>query len=170
MLTLWLTPLWLFALGVTVGLVVLAVLFGLLWLINRKAAEGAWAAIRESVLMPVLWIAAILVALFAFAFPQMPSDRVLDVRWERLVSKLEPGARERWTAIARFRGASAREVEMVATLYDASLDALHRHSWPTSLDWLFRRNEFETRAMFANQLSASSHDRSRPYPDGTASK
>ncbi len=78
MLTLWLTPLWLFALGVTVGLAILAVLFGLLWLINRKAAEGVWAAVRESVLMPILWIAVGMVALFAFAFPQMPTDRVLE--------------------------------------------------------------------------------------------
>jgi ABC-type transport system involved in multi-copper enzyme maturation permease subunit len=78
MLKLWLTPLWIFALGVTVGLAVLAVLFGLLWLINRKAAERAWAAISESALMPILWLAVGLVALFAFAFPQMPTDRVLE--------------------------------------------------------------------------------------------
>lgn len=78
MLKLWLTPLWLFALGVTVGLVILAALFGFLWLVNRKAAEGAWAALSESVLMPVLWLAVGMVALFAFAFPQMPADKVLE--------------------------------------------------------------------------------------------
>ncbi len=78
MLKLWLTPLWIFALGVTVGLAVLAALFGLLWLVNRKAAQRAWAAISESALMPVLWLAVGMFALFAFAFPQMPTDRVLE--------------------------------------------------------------------------------------------
>ncbi|MEQ8846409.1 ABC transporter permease [Botrimarina sp.] len=77
-LTLWLTPLWILSLGTTLGLVVLAALFGLLWLVKRSAAEAAWASIRESVLMPVLWIAVGLAALLVLAFPQMPTDDVLD--------------------------------------------------------------------------------------------
>jgi heme/copper-type cytochrome/quinol oxidase subunit 2 len=78
MLTIWLTPLWMLSLGVTVGLAILVVLYALLWAVNRRAAEAAWAAVRESVLMPVLWLAVAMVALFAFAFPQMPTDRVLE--------------------------------------------------------------------------------------------
>lgn len=77
MLNLWLTPLWMLSLGTTLGLVVLAVLYGLLYLVNRRAAAVAWSAISESVFMPVLWIAVGLVGLTVFAFPQMPSEQVL---------------------------------------------------------------------------------------------
>ncbi|TWT95915.1 ABC-2 family transporter protein [Botrimarina colliarenosi] len=81
MLKLWLTPLWLLALGVTLGLAILALLFGLLWVLNRKAAEGVWAAVSESVLMPILWLGVGMVALFAFAYPQMPTDQVIESLW-----------------------------------------------------------------------------------------
>lgn len=78
MLNLWLTPLWMLSLGTTLGLVVLAVLYLVLYLANRKAAEAAWAAISESVLMWVLWLAVAMVGLAVFAFPQMPTDKVLE--------------------------------------------------------------------------------------------
>lgn len=78
MLQIWLTPLWMLALGVTAGLAALAVLYALLWLVHRGAAESAWTALRESVLMPVLWLAVAMVGLFAVALPQMPAERVLE--------------------------------------------------------------------------------------------
>lgn len=75
-LQIWLTPLWMLSLGVTLGLVILAVLYAILTVVNRRAATAAWAAIAESVLMPVLWLAVAMAALFAFAWPQMPTERV----------------------------------------------------------------------------------------------
>jgi hypothetical protein len=58
------------------------------------------------------------------------TDRRLDVTWERLVSDLRPGKRETWTAVVRGADRRARPAEMVATLYDASLDALRPFDWP----------------------------------------
>ncbi|QDT68303.1 ABC-2 family transporter protein [Planctomycetes bacterium MalM25] len=77
-LQLWLTPLWMLALGTTLGLAVLAVLFLLLRVANRPASETAWAAISESVLMPILWIAVGMAALVVFAWPQMPTEKVVE--------------------------------------------------------------------------------------------
>jgi hypothetical protein len=57
-------------------------------------------------------------------------DRELKVRWEHLVSKLEPGQRETWTAVITGADATRAVAEMVATLYDASLDQYTRYVWP----------------------------------------
>lgn len=76
-LQLWLTPLWMLSLGVTAGIVVLAVLLGLLWVLNRPKAEQAIASIGESVLMPMLYLAAAMVVLAVVAIPQMPTKEVL---------------------------------------------------------------------------------------------
>jgi len=62
------------------------------------------------------------------------SNKRLKLRWEHMVSKLEPGAKETWTAV--IEGGDA--AEMVATLYDASLDAFVRHGFG-GLAGLFRR-------------------------------
>lgn len=75
-LQLWVTPLWMLSIGATVGLVFLAVLYGVLCAVNRPAANAAWASISESVLAPILWLAVAMAALFVFAWPQMPTDRV----------------------------------------------------------------------------------------------
>jgi hypothetical protein len=64
------------------------------------------------------------------------SDKELKVRWERIVSKLEPGARQTWTAV--IEGGEA--AEMVATLYDASLDAFAKHGFG-GIAGLFRREQ-----------------------------
>ncbi len=77
-LQLWITPLWMLSLGTTAGLVILAVLYGILYAVNRPAANAAWAAISESVVMPILWLAIAMLGLMAFAWPQMPTDKVLE--------------------------------------------------------------------------------------------
>jgi len=66
------------------------------------------------------------------------SDRVLNVRWERFTSKLLPGQRETWTAVVTGPDARHAAAEMVATLYDASLDAFAPLSWGGI--WGFRQN------------------------------
>src|SRR5690606_13115087 len=53
----WLTPLWIFGLGALAGLVTLVLLWGLLFLVHRRAALAAPVVIRDGVLYPVLWIA-----------------------------------------------------------------------------------------------------------------
>ncbi len=61
---------------------------------------------------------------------QVPwTNKDLKLRWEHLVSKLEPGAKETWTAVIEGAGGEAVAAEMVATLYDASLDAFAPHAF-----------------------------------------
>lgn len=76
------------------------------------------------------------------------TNKELHVKWERFVSKLEPGAKERWTAIITGPDAKPAVAEMVATLYDASLDQFQKHAWPSGFgffrtDYSPRRSQFE---------------------------
>lgn len=77
------------------------------------------------------------------------SNKELSIKWERFVSKLGPGQKETWTAIVT--GADAKRVatEMVATLYDASLDAFTKHDWLRSFG-VFRREQTSVYSQFAN--------------------
>lgn len=57
------------------------------------------------------------------------TNKDLKVRWEHMVNKLEPGAKESWTAIIEGPDGEAAVAEMVATLYDASLDEFVPHQF-----------------------------------------
>ncbi len=65
-------------------------------------------------------------------------NKDLDLSWEHFVSKLQPGAKETWTLVIRPSGtdvtnsASVQKsaAELVATLYDESLDAFAPLNWP----------------------------------------
>ncbi|MEC8989529.1 MAG: MG2 domain-containing protein, partial [Verrucomicrobiota bacterium] len=57
------------------------------------------------------------------------SNMKLKVQWERFVSQLRPGQQETWTATITGPDAEKAVAEMVATLYDASLDAFAPHHW-----------------------------------------
>ncbi len=64
------------------------------------------------------------------------TNKQLTVRWERFLSKLKPGQKETWTAIIEDKSgdsdaAMKRAAEMVATLYDASLDTFTAHDFPS---------------------------------------
>jgi ABC-type transport system involved in multi-copper enzyme maturation permease subunit len=52
----WLTPVWLLSIGVTIGAAVLLVLYGLLWLVSRPAAAGAFRGVRDGVLQYVSYV------------------------------------------------------------------------------------------------------------------
>jgi uncharacterized protein YfaS (alpha-2-macroglobulin family) len=66
------------------------------------------------------------------------SDRVFDVSLETFRSKLLPGARETWTLKVKGPGAERRAAEVVAAMYDESLDAFMPHQWQTLIPWFFR--------------------------------
>ena len=62
------------------------------------------------------------------------TNKDLKIKWEHFVSKLTPGGKETWTAVitgpdAKTGTAEAVAVEMVAGMYDASLDAFAPHTW-----------------------------------------
>jgi hypothetical protein len=69
------------------------------------------------------------------------SNKQLAVKWESFRSKLMPGQKETWTAVITGPDAKRAAAEMVATLYDASLDQYLPHNWPQAFS-VFRR-EFD---------------------------
>jgi uncharacterized protein YfaS (alpha-2-macroglobulin family) len=83
------------------------------------------------------------------------SNKRLDVTLETFRSKLQPGADETWTLRVKGPGAEKKAAELVATLYDESLDAFAPHSWGT-LDHFFRYNSTSFQERFSNVSQAFS--------------
>jgi ABC-type transport system involved in multi-copper enzyme maturation permease subunit len=71
-LSIWLTPIWILSLGVAAGAVILVVLYGLLWIVSRPAAEAALRIVRESVLQWVSYVVGALVMFAILVTPIMP--------------------------------------------------------------------------------------------------
>jgi uncharacterized protein YfaS (alpha-2-macroglobulin family) len=78
------------------------------------------------------------------------SNKKLKIKWEHFVSKLQPGGRETWTAVVSGPNAESLAAEMVAGLYDASLDAFSVHQWRSSFS-AFYRNYSRFNQRFVNQ-------------------
>jgi hypothetical protein len=57
-------------------------------------------------------------------------NKELSLKWEHFTSKLMPGQKDTWTAVISGPAAEKSISEMVATLYDESLDAFVAHTWP----------------------------------------
>jgi len=57
------------------------------------------------------------------------TNKDLTISWEHFTSLLEPGQRETWTAVIMGTDARKAVAEMVAGLYDASLDQYLAHDW-----------------------------------------
>jgi hypothetical protein len=85
------------------------------------------------------------------------TDKQFSIGWERFTRRLEPAAKEVWRARIKsvadpLAGPAAPAVaEMLAILYDQSLDALAPHQWPGSgLQSLFRREWGGPQVSFTN--------------------
>ncbi len=85
------------------------------------------------------------------------TDKQLAISWERFTRKTQPGAKEVWRAKIMsmadpLAGPGAPQAaEMLALLYDQSLDALAPHTWPGSgLMNLFRREWSGVHLAFTN--------------------
>jgi uncharacterized protein YfaS (alpha-2-macroglobulin family) len=87
---------------------------------------------------------------------QVPwTNKQLTIQWERFRSLLEPGQEEVWTAIISGPDASKAVAEMVAGMYDASLDQYLQHYWTQSF-WGFRSESSRLYSRFENnQISFS---------------
>lgn len=57
------------------------------------------------------------------------TNKQLSIKWEHFTSKLKPAQQETWRAVISGPDARAAVAEMVAALYDASLDAYLPHGW-----------------------------------------
>ncbi|HTL18234.1 MAG TPA: alpha-2-macroglobulin family protein, partial [Patescibacteria group bacterium] len=87
-------------------------------------------------------------------------NKELEIKWEHFVSKLQPSQKETWTAVITKRvpdigekesGNGNKIAEMVAALYDESLDAFAPFNWPARFN-IFREDYSPFQAQFANQL------------------
>ncbi len=63
------------------------------------------------------------------------SNKDLKIEWEHFISKLQPNQKETWTAVITGPNAQKAVAEMVATLYDESLDAFLQHNWPEKFNF-----------------------------------
>jgi len=108
------------------------------------------------------------------------TDKKLAVAWERFTRRLEPGAKDVWRATISstadpLAGPAAPAVaEMLALLYDQSLDALAPHQWPgVGLLGLFRHESSWVNLAFTNSgeplgyLRGEFSPRTVPVPDMT---
>ncbi|MBX7120638.1 MAG: hypothetical protein K1X42_00765 [Opitutaceae bacterium] len=93
-------------------------------------------------------------AYFNHHIVQVPwTNKNLSVTWKSFRSKLTPGQKETWTALVKGPDAQAAIAEVVATMYDASLDQFLAHEWPTEAFPL--QQEFSrSRYVFSNPLSS----------------
>jgi ABC-type transport system involved in multi-copper enzyme maturation permease subunit len=76
-LEIWLGPFWLLAFGVTVGAVILAALWGVLWLVSRSRAMNVLEIIQEGPLMPVSYVVLTLVGFTLVASSTMDVRAIL---------------------------------------------------------------------------------------------
>lgn len=84
------------------------------------------------------------------------SNKQLTLKWEHFVSKLTPNAKETWTAVVTGPDSKKAVAEMVAALYDASLDAYRAHSWMTGFG-VFRQDHSNVYSQFENQYRPLAH-------------
>ncbi len=90
----WLTPFWLLSLGVALGVVVLAIVYGVLHLVWRPAADFMQASIREGILLPIFYLALFLTGfavLATFLVPGIPYQTAIDS-----VARLSKVGTQRW--------------------------------------------------------------------------
>ena len=81
---------------------------------------------------------------------QVPwTNKQLTIQWESFRSLLEPGQEEVWTAIITGPDASKAVAEMVAGMYDASLDQYLQHYWTQGFGG-FRRESSRLYSRFEN--------------------
>ena len=74
---------------------------------------------------------------------QVPwSNKKLNIAWERFRSNLEPGKPETWTAVITGPNAEKAAAEMVACLYDASLDQFRPHNWMQAFGGFYNEQNY----------------------------
>ena len=81
------------------------------------------------------------------------SNKELELQWEHFTSKLGPAQRETWTAVIKRQGGERAVAELVATLYDASLDQFATHDWARRLGSFYEDHTFR-QASFANWIQS----------------
>ncbi|HEX2474163.1 MAG TPA: ABC transporter permease, partial [Lacipirellulaceae bacterium] len=84
-LSIWLTPVWILAAGVTLGALVLLLLYGVVWLISRPAAATTLRVVRESVLQWISYVVLAYAVFFVIALPMVWGVRIGERNLPQLV-------------------------------------------------------------------------------------
>ena len=85
------------------------------------------------------------------------NNKNLELSWEHFTSKLGPSDKETWTAVIKGPKAESLVGEMVAGLYDASLDAYKPHHWMKRfnqfrIDYKQLSSRFNNHSVYANNI------------------
>ncbi len=78
------------------------------------------------------------------------SNKRLELQWRSFRSKLRPGQDETWSLKITGPKAEAKAAEMVAALYDVSLDQFYPHAFP-AVAGIFRTDFSFVRSSFSNR-------------------
>jgi uncharacterized protein YfaS (alpha-2-macroglobulin family) len=78
------------------------------------------------------------------------SNKRLDLQWKTFRSKLRPGQDETWSLLIKGPKAEIRAAEMVASLYDASLDQFYPHGFG-GISGIFRSDITFLRSAYTNR-------------------
>jgi len=73
-----------------------------------------------------------------FTIKKPQPDKELQLKWTTFRDKLQPGSKETWTLQVAYPNGTSADAQLLATMYDASLDGLMPHRWNFRL--LFNRN------------------------------
>lgn len=84
------------------------------------------------------------------------NNKRLAVKWESHRTKLEPGAKEKWTAIVTGPDAERVVAEVVAGMYDASLDAFLPHGWHREIGG-FYQDRYDVSVQLQNRENTLQH-------------
>jgi len=76
-LSVWLTPIWLLAVGATAGTLFLLLLWGICAIANRRLARSIWVRVKEGILLPISYTLLALAVIAVVATPMMPLDRMI---------------------------------------------------------------------------------------------
>ena len=122
-LSMWLTPIWMLSVGITIGAAILAVLWAALWLFLRAAAWDAVRVVRESVLLYVSYLVMAMVAFCILGAATMPTTEMI-----ASLKRLPDVGHHPWTATIDPR----TEDKEVAV--DFRADELQRYSFSSPED------------------------------------
>lgn len=70
-----------------------------------------------------------------FELPKPKPEKTLHLKWKSFRDQLLPGSHEKWTLSVRHSDGKPANAQLMATMYDASLDKLLPHDWRMSLNF-----------------------------------
>ncbi|MBF0430114.1 MAG: hypothetical protein HQK83_02460 [Fibrobacteria bacterium] len=97
------------------------------------------------------------------------SNKELSLRFETFKDKLTPGEKEEWRLIISGPQKDRVASEMVATLYDASLDAFRSHHWDLNIfSTFYPQSNFSNDNWFGSKRSQSDGRFNKPFPSSVS--